>query len=143
VLFRSGWGLYAAELGEELGLYRDMESKFTALTAELDCAAGLVIDTGLHSQGWTRQQAIEYLQSKSPLDEAVARETVDRAIALPGEALACSMGARKMQALRSRAAQMQGAAFDIRAFHFQILEGGAMPLDILESKINRWLDGAR
>jgi len=141
--FVEGWGLYAAELGEELGLYRDMEARFTALTAELDCAAGLVIDTGLHSQGWSRQQAIDYLQSKLPDDEALLRETVDRAIALPGEALACAMGARKIQALRTRAAQKQGAAFDLRAFHFQILEGGAMPLDILESKINRWLDGVR
>jgi uncharacterized protein (DUF885 family) len=140
--FVEGWGLYAAQLGEELGLYRDTESKFTALIAELECAAGLVIDTGLHSQGWTRRQAIDYLQSKSPVDEAVVRETVDRDIALPGEALACAMGARKIQALRARATQALGAAFDIRAFHFQILEGGAMPLDILESKVNRWLDGA-
>lgn len=141
--FVEGWGLYAAGLGEELGLYRDVEAKFTALTAELECAAGLVIDTGLHSQGWSRQQALEYLQSKLPIDEALLRETVDRAIALPGEALACAMGARKIQALRARAAQKQGAAFDLRAFHFQILEGGAMPLDILESKISRWLDGVR
>ena len=141
--FVEGWGLYAASLGEELGLYRDTESKFAALIAELECAAGLVIDTGLHSQGWSRRQAIEYLQSRSPIDEATVRETVDRDIALPGEALACAMGARKIQALRARATQTLGTAFDIRAFHLQILEGGAMPLDILESKVNRWLDGAR
>jgi uncharacterized protein (DUF885 family) len=140
--FVEGWGLYAASLGEELGLYRDAESKFAALIAELECAAGLVIDTGLHSQGWSRRQAIEYLQSRSPIDEAKVRETVDRDIALPGEALACAMGARKIQGLRARAAQNLGSSFDVRAFHFQILEGGAMPLDILESKVNRWLDGA-
>jgi uncharacterized protein (DUF885 family) len=140
--FVEGWGLYAASLGEELGLYRDTESKFAALIAELQCAAGLVIDTGLHSQGWTRQQAIEYLQSRSPIDEAAVRETVDRDIALPGEALACAMGARKFQALRARAVQTLGAGFDVRAFHSQLLDGGAMPLDILESKVDRWLDGA-
>jgi uncharacterized protein (DUF885 family) len=140
--FVEGWGLYAASLGEALGLYRDTESKFAALIVELECAAGLVIDTGLHSQGWTRRQAIEYLQSKSPIDETTARETVDRAIALPGEALACAMGARKIQSLRARAAQTLGPSFDIRAFHFQILDGGAIPLDILESKVIRWLDGA-
>jgi uncharacterized protein (DUF885 family) len=140
--FVEGWGLYAASLGEALGLYRDTESKFAALIVELECAAGLVIDTGLHSQGWTRRQAIEYLQSKSPIDETTAREAVDRAIALPGEALACAMGARKIQSLRARAAQTLGPSFDIRAFHFQILDGGAIPLDILESKVIRWLDGA-
>jgi uncharacterized protein (DUF885 family) len=140
--FVEGWGLYAASLGEELGLYRDTESKFAALIAELECAAGLVIDTGLHSQGWTRPQAIEYLQSRSPIDATTVREIVDRAIALPGEALACGMGARKIQGLRARAAQTLGRAFDIRAFHLQILDGGSMPLDILESKVNLWLDGA-
>jgi uncharacterized protein (DUF885 family) len=140
--FVEGWGLYAASLGEELGLYRDAESKFTALMAELECAAGLVIDTGLHSQGWTRPQAIEYLQSRSPIDETTVRGIVDRAIALPGEALACGIGVRKIQGLRARAAQTLGPAFDIRAFHFQILDDGAMPLDILESKVNRWLGGA-
>jgi len=140
--FVEGWGLYAASLGEELGLYRDAESKFAALIAELECAAGLVIDTGLHSQGWTRPQAIEYLQSMSPIDETTVRGIVDRAIALPGEALACGIGVRKIQGLRARAAQTLGPAFDIRAFHFQILDDGAMPLDILESKVNRWLGGA-
>jgi uncharacterized protein (DUF885 family) len=140
--FVEGWGLYAASLGEELGLFRDTESKFAAMMAELLCAAGLVIDTGLHSQGWTRPQAIEYLQSRSPIDATTVREIVDRAIALPGEALACGMGARKIQGLRARAAQTLGPAFDIRAFHLQILDGGSMPLDILESKVNLWLDGA-
>jgi uncharacterized protein (DUF885 family) len=140
--FVDGWGLYAASLGEELGLFRDTDSRFAALMAELQCAAGLVIDTGLHSQGWTRPQAIEYLQSRSPIDATTVREIVDRAIALPGEALACGIGARKILGLRARAAQTLGPAFDIRAFHLQILDGGAMPLDILESKVNRWLDGA-
>jgi len=138
--FVEGWGLYAASLGEELGLYRDPESRITALVGQLECAAGLVIDTGLHSQGWTRQQAIDYLHAELPGGEAAARDTVDRVLALPGEALACTLGERKMQSLRARALQTLGARFDIRAFHAELLKDGAMPLDILESKITRWLD---
>jgi len=137
--FVEGWGLYAASLGEEMGLYPDPESKFAMLVGELECAAGLVIDTGLHSQGWTRQQAIAYLQAELPVDEAAARVTVDRDLALPGEALACTMGMRKLLALRGRAVQTLGARFDIRAFHSEILADGAMPLDILESKFDQWL----
>ncbi len=134
-----GWGLYAASLGEEVGLFRDTESKIAALIVDLECASGLVIDTGLHSQGWTRQQAIDYLHAQLPIDEAIARDTVDRDLALPGEALACTMGERKILSLRARAQQTLGARFDIRAFHSQLLDGGAMPLDILESKVDRWL----
>jgi uncharacterized protein (DUF885 family) len=134
-----GWGLYAASLGEEMGLYPDPESKFAMLVGELECAAGLVIDTGLHSQGWNRQQAIAYLQAELPIDEPAARVTVDRDLALPGEALACTMGMRKILALRGRAVQTLGARFDIRAFHSELLADGAMPLDILESKFDRWL----
>jgi uncharacterized protein (DUF885 family) len=134
-----GWGLYAASLGEELGLYRDTESKIAALIVDLECAAGLVIDTGLHSQGWIRQQAIDYLHAQLPIDEAIARNMVDRDLALPGDALACTMGERKIMNLRARAQQTLGARFDIRAFHSELLNGGAMPLDILESKIDRWL----
>jgi uncharacterized protein (DUF885 family) len=134
-----GWGLYAASLGEELGLYRDTESKIAALIVDLECAAGLVIDTGLHSQGWIRQQAIDYLHAQLPIDEAIARNMVDRDLALPGDALACTICERKIVNLRARAQQTLGARFDIRAFHSELLNGGAMPLDILESKIDRWL----
>ena len=89
--------MYAASLGEELGLFRDTESKIAAVLAELECAAALVIDTGLHSQRWTRQRALDYLHAQLPIDEAAVREAVDREIALPGEALGCTMGERKIR----------------------------------------------
>jgi uncharacterized protein (DUF885 family) len=141
--FVEGWGSYAASLGEELGLYRDAESKFAALLVQLQCAAGLVIDTGLHSLGWTRERAIDYLHDLLPVDEAAVRETVDRDLALPGEALGCFLGERKIQELRARAEKVLGPRFDIRAFHAQLLDDGAMPLDILETKVTRWLDGLK
>jgi uncharacterized protein (DUF885 family) len=139
--FVEGWGLYAESLGEEFGLYRDTESKFAALAVQLQCAAGLVIDTGLNALGWSRERALDYLRSQVPIDEAAAVNTVDRSIALPGEALACGMGLRKIRSLRARAEQTLGARFDVRAFHSQLIDDGAMPLDILGSKVDLWLTG--
>jgi uncharacterized protein (DUF885 family) len=138
--FVEGWGLYAASLGDELGLHRDPEEKFESLLGELRCALGLVIDTGLHSKGWTRQQALDYLHAQMPIDDAAAAVAVDRDIALPGAALAGEIGDLKIQALRARAQQTEGARFDIRAFHAELLKDGAMPLDILEAKIRLWID---
>jgi uncharacterized protein (DUF885 family) len=139
--FVEGWGLYAASLGEELGLYRDAESKFSALTAQLSCAAGLVVDTGLNALGWSPDRALEFLRSQVPMDEPTARSTIDRELALPGEALACALGARTFQNLRARARETLGDRFDVRAYHAEILDGGAMPLDILESTVDLWLKG--
>jgi uncharacterized protein (DUF885 family) len=141
--FVAGFGSYAESLGEELGLRPDIESKFAVLLGEIDCAARLVIDTGLHAQGWTRQQAIDYLSAQLPFDAAGASDRVDRDLALPGEVLGCTVGERKVRALRGRAEQALGARFDVRAFHAELLRDGAMPLDILESKIDRWLDALR
>jgi len=138
--FDQGWGLYAASLGDELGLNRDAEAKFESLLGELRCALGLVIDTGLHSKGWTRRQALDYLHAQMPIDDAAAAVAVDRDIALPGAALAGEIGALNMQALRERAQQAQGARFDIRAFHAELLRDGAMPLDILDAKIQLWIE---
>jgi uncharacterized protein (DUF885 family) len=139
--FVEGWGAYAASLGEELGLYRDAESKFSALAAQLSCSAGLVVDTGLNALGWSTDQALEFLRSQVPMDERSARVMVDRELALPGEGLACALGARSLQNLRARARESLGSGFDLRAFHAEILDGGAMPLDILESTVNLWLTG--
>jgi uncharacterized protein (DUF885 family) len=139
--FVAGWGLYAASLGEELGLFRDPESKFAAVLAELECATALVTDTGLHSQRWTRQRALDYVHAQLPIDEAAVREAVDREIALPGEALGCTMGERKIRTLRQRAEQALGDRFDVRAFHAELLGDGAMPLDLLDAKVKRWLGG--
>jgi len=139
--FVEGWGLYAAALGEELNLYRDPEGKFGSLLAQLDCALGLVLDTGLHAQGWTRQQALDYLHAHLPIEDDDAVRTVDRMIALPGRAVACTVGFLKIQGLRIRAQQLLGAGFDVRAFHAEIVQDGAMPLDVLETKMNSWLQG--
>ena len=137
--FVEGWGLYAQTLGGELGLYRDSQARFGSLLAELRCAAGLVIDTGLHAQGWTRAQALEYLQRQVPMDDEDARETVDRAIALPAHELACTVGFLKFKALRASAQQALGTRFDLREFHAELIKDGAVPPDLLEIKMKSWV----
>jgi uncharacterized protein (DUF885 family) len=137
--FVEGWGLYAATLGEELGVYHDPEDRYGALSAQMLCAAGLVVDTGVHAQGWTRKQAVDYLHAQMPIDEVEAAATVDRIIALPGEALACTVGFLEIQGLRATAQQKLGPRFDPRAFHAEMLKDGALPLDLLESRVKAWL----
>jgi uncharacterized protein (DUF885 family) len=138
--FVEGWGLYAESLGEELGLYGDTEAKFAGLKDELACAAGLVVDTGVHGLGWTREQAFDYWRAQVPTSEEAANDTIDRIIALPAEALDCGMGVRVLRGLRSHAQQVLGARFDLRDFHAELIDDGAMPLDILESAANLWLN---
>ena len=138
--FVEGWGLYAESLGEELGLYRDTEAKFAGLEDQLACAAGLVVDTGVHGLGWTREQALDYCVRRCRSSEAAANATVDRIIALPAEALDCGMGVRTFKGLRAHAEQVLGARFDLRDFHCGLIDDGAMPLDILESAANLWLN---
>lgn len=137
--FIEGWGLYAETLGDELGIYHDSQAKFAVLLAELRCAAGLVIDTGMHAQGWTRGQALDYLRAQVPMDDADAQETVDRVVALPARALACTVGFLKIRSLRTFAQQSLGGRFDLRAFHAEIIKDGAIPLDLLETKIKSWV----
>ena len=141
--FVQGWALYAASLGEELGLYRDDEARRSAALAQLKCAAALVVDTGLHAKGWTRAQAVEYLRTQLGLDDAGANLMTDHFVAQPAEALACKMGELKFQALRGRAQQMLGAKFDYRAYHSEVLKEGAMPLDILEANLRVWMESQR
>jgi uncharacterized protein (DUF885 family) len=141
--FVDGWALYAASLGDGLGLYRDDEAKRGALLRQLACAAALVADTGLHAQGWTRAQAIDYLRVQLAVDDATASLMTDRFVALPGDALACKIGELKIQALRTHAEQALGARFDIHEFHSEILKDGAMPLDILEAKMQLWMETPR
>jgi uncharacterized protein (DUF885 family) len=141
--FVQGWGLYAASLGEELGLYRDDEARRAAAYAQLKCAAALVVDTGLHAKGWTRAQAVEYLRAQMALDEAGAGLMTDRLVAEPAEALSCKMGELKFQALRARAQQVLGAKFDYREYHSEVLKDGAMPLDILDAKLQVWMEAQR
>jgi uncharacterized protein (DUF885 family) len=138
--FVEGWGLYAESLGEELGLYRDTPAKFANLRDQLFCAAGLVVDTGVQGLGWSREQAVEYLLAQVPMSETAANAAVDRVIALPAEALDCALGARTFKGLRAHAEQVLGARFDLRDFHSELIDDGAMPLDILESAANLWLN---
>jgi uncharacterized protein (DUF885 family) len=137
--FSEGWGLYAQTLGEELGLYHDSQARFAAALAELRCAAGLVIDTGMHSQHWTRAQALDYVQHQVPIDDVDARLLVDRAVALPAHELACTVGYLKIKALRASAQQALGARFELRAFHEELLRDGALPLDLLDAKMTGWI----
>ncbi len=141
--FVAGWGLYAAQLGEELGMYANDADRYLALNLQMRCTIALVVDTGLHSQGWTRAQALAYLHAQMSIEDGDAEALIDLYAAMPGDALACAMGALKFQALRARAQQLLGAHFDIREFHTQILEDGAMPLDILEAKMTAWMEASR
>jgi uncharacterized protein (DUF885 family) len=137
--YREGWALYAESLGRDLGLYTDPYSALGALSTEMWHAARLVVDTGIHAQGWTREQAIDYFRANTALGEADIAAEVDRCIALPGQALAYKVGQLEMLKLRERAQQRLGARFDIRGFHSQILESGPLPLPVLEAKIDRWI----
>lgn len=140
--FEQGWALYAQSLGDELGLYRDPDAQLAALSANFICALNLVIDTGLHAKSWTRRQALEYLGAQMPpglRGGSDADLMVDRSIAVPAEALACKIGEMKIRALRDRAEKIWGTDFDIRDFHTQILQDGAMPLDILGLQVEAWI----
>jgi uncharacterized protein (DUF885 family) len=140
--FTEGWGLYAASLGETLGLYGDESAKLDAVAGEMRCAVGLVVDTGLHAKGWTRAQAFDYLHAHLGVDDLDAQSLIDGYAASPAQALAC-VGAIKFRALRAQAQQRLGARFDLREFHSEILRGGAMPLDILEAKMKGWMDASK
>jgi uncharacterized protein (DUF885 family) len=141
--FVAGWALYAESLGAELGLYADPYSRFGALNMELWRAAALVVDTGLHAKGWSRQRASEYLRANTALGEADIAAEVDRYIACPGQALADKLGQLKILELRRRAEQRLGERFDLRKFHEQVIGAGALPLSVLETRINRWIEARR
>jgi uncharacterized protein (DUF885 family) len=134
-----GWALYSESLGEEMGMYQDPYSKFGQLTYDMWRAVRLVVDTGIHAQGWTRQQAIGYFMDNAPKTEADITNEVDRYISWPGQALAYKIGQLRIRALREEATQRLGARFDIRKFHDAVLATGAVPLDTLEVSVREWL----
>jgi uncharacterized protein (DUF885 family) len=140
--FVDGWALYAQSLGAEMGLSVEPAAKFGALLDELCHAAIVVVDSGLHADAWTRRQAIDYLHAQLPIDDQAAAAAVDRSLALPARALAAEIGAMRFHALRSHAQEKLGSRFDLRAFHSAILEAGALPLDLLEQRIDQWIDVA-
>jgi len=137
--FVEGWGLYSESLGGELGLYTDPYSKFGQLTYEMWRAIRLVIDTGIHTMGWTRQQAIDYFKENAAKTEHDITVEVDRYIVWPGQALAYKIGELKIKELRAYATQTLGDRFDVRAFHDQVLGAGAVPLDVLGARIHAWV----
>jgi uncharacterized protein (DUF885 family) len=133
-----GWGLYAESLGGEMGFYQDPYSRFGQLTYEVWRAIRLVVDTGIHALGWSRQQAIDYFVANAGKAEHDIVVEVDRYIVWPGQALAYKIGELKLKELRAWARQELGAAFDVRAFHDEVLGEGALPLDVLEQRIRAW-----
>jgi uncharacterized protein (DUF885 family) len=137
--YSEGWGLYAESLGGELGFYTDPYDHFGALGTEVFRAVRLVVDTGMHSKGWSREQAIEYMSANAPVGASDAVSEIERYIANPGQALAYKVGELKLKELRARAASRLGDRFDLREFHSQILTDGALPLDVLDAKIDRWV----
>lgn len=137
--FVEGWGLYSERLGYELGLYKDPYSRFGQLTYDMWRAVRLVVDTGLHYKGWTRQQAIDFFKDNAAKTEHDIINEIDRYIGNPGQALAYKIGQLKMLALRERAERRLGEKFDVRAFHDQLLGAGALPLDLLEQRMDEWL----
>ncbi len=134
-----GWGLYAETLGKELGLLTDPYQRFGKLDAEMMRAMRLVVDTGLHAKGWSRDEAIKYMMDNSSMSRTDATSEVERYVALPGQALAYKIGQLTHSRLRAEAEKELGAKFDVRAFHDQVLGTGALPLSVLEAKIRNWI----
>lgn len=141
--FTEGWGMYAASLGEALGMYPDDAAKSDAAREERRCAVGAVVDTGIHAKGWTRAQATDYLRAHLTIEELDAQSLIDWYAANPADALACMMGEREFLALRARSQQLLGGRFDVRQFHSEMLKNGAMPLDILDARMRIWMDASK
>jgi prolyl oligopeptidase len=137
--FVEGWGLYSERLGYDMGLYQDPYSRFGQLTYDMWRAVRLVVDTGMHYKGWTRQQAIDFFKDNAAKTEHDIVNEIDRYIAWPGQALAYKIGQLKILQIRSRAEVQLGENFDIRAFHDELLGAGALPLDLLEQRMDRWM----
>ncbi len=138
--FSEGWGLYAESLGKEIGVFTDPYQYFGGLNAELWRAIRLVVDTGIHAKGWTRQQVLDYMYANSAVVEARAVAEAERFMAIPGQALAYKVGQLKIREIRTQAEARLGDRFDVKAFHTEVLKDGAMPLSMLEAKIDRWVE---
>ncbi len=134
-----GWALYAEQLGKEVGFYRDPVSDYGRLTSELFRAVRLVVDTGIHSKGWTRDHVVEFFRQTDAADEPTIQAETDRYIAWPAQALSYKLGQLKFRELRERAQKALGSKFDIRTFHDEMLNGGVLPLDLLDARTNLWI----
>jgi uncharacterized protein (DUF885 family) len=137
--YTEGWALYSERLGKEIGFYQDPYSDYGRLEADMWRSIRLVVDTGVHSQHWSRQQMVDYFHDHSAIDETNVQSEVDRYIAWPGQALGYKMGQLKILELRQRAQTALGARFDIKAFHDLVLDSGALPLDVLDRRVDAWI----
>lgn len=137
--FVEGWALYSEKLGKEVGFYQDPSNDFGRLTDEMLRAIRLVVDTGLHAKKWTREQVVQFFHDHSAIDEVDVQSETDRYIVWPGQALGYKIGQLKITELRERARKELGDRFDIRAFHDEVLGAGALPMDVLEERIDRWI----
>ncbi|MFZ0803722.1 MAG: DUF885 domain-containing protein [Terriglobales bacterium] len=137
--YAEGWAVYAEALGKEIGFFQDPASDYGRLNLELMRAVRLVVDTGIHSEGWTREQAVAYFRESGAADEPTMQAEVNRYIAWPAQGLSYQIGKLKILDLRHRATQKLGPRFDIRAFHDEILSGGSLPLDMLEARVDHWI----
>ncbi|MDP9088606.1 MAG: DUF885 domain-containing protein [Pseudomonadota bacterium] len=138
-----GWALYSEQLGKEVGFYKDPVSDYGRLSSELFRAVRLVLDTGLHAQGWSRDQVVEFFRKYQPVDEPTIQSETDRYIAWPAQALSYKLGQLKFRELRDRAQKQLGAKFDIRSFHDEMLNGGVLPLDLLDARTTGWIQARR
>jgi uncharacterized protein (DUF885 family) len=134
-----GWALYAEQLGKEVGFYQDPVSDYGRLSSELFRAVRLVVDTGIHSKGWTRDQVVDFFRKSGAVDEPTIQSETDRYIAWPAQALSYKLGQLKFRELRERAQKELGPKFDIRSFHDEMLDGGTLPLDLLEARTDKWI----
>jgi len=137
--YAEGWGLYSERLGKDVGFYQNPYSDYGRLEGDIWRAIRLVVDTGVHSQHWTREQMVQYFHDHSAIDETSIQAEVDRYIAWPGQALAYKIGQLKILELRDRAKTALGDKFDLRAFHDQVLDSGALPLDVLSERVDAWI----
>jgi uncharacterized protein (DUF885 family) len=137
--YTEGWALYAEELGKEIGFYQDPVSDYGRLSSELFRAVRLVVDTGIHSKGWSRDQVVEFMRKSGAVDEPTIQSETDRYIAWPAQALSYKLGQLKIRELRERARKELGPKFDIRKFHDEMLDGGTLPLDLLEARADKWI----
>ena len=137
--YTEGWGLYAERLGKDIGLYQDPYNDYGRLEGDIWRAVRLVVDTGVHSMHWSRQQMVDYFHDHSAVPETDVQAEVDRYIAMPAQALGYKIGQLKLLELKAKAQQALGDRFDIRAFHDQVLDSGALPLDVLEQRVDTWI----
>jgi uncharacterized protein (DUF885 family) len=141
--YAEGWALYAESLGKEIGFYQDPYSDYGRLSSELLRAVRLVLDTGVHYKRWTRQQMIDYFHEHTSEDEPEVENETDRYIAVPAQALGYKLGQLEILRLRGKAQKELGSRYDVRAFHDEILNGGALPLDVLEERVGNWIEAQK